>query len=110
MDLPKLLFAACRRPVSLRFGQLDKPPLDLGEQCRRQMPQIARFAIDCPHVRTRPDKPVAFRQHDPRALVVEPQAPFGRRRDFDFVVRIFWRAMGESAAPSLPACRRRVAR
>lgn len=70
-----------RRRVPLCPGEFDEAALDLGKQRRRQWPEVTAVAVDRPNVGTRPGKTVAFGKQDPGALVIEPEPPFGRRRN-----------------------------
>ncbi len=82
--------AAKRRAVPLRTGQRNEALLDLGEQRRRQGTVVACLGFRRTHIRSRPDEPIAFRKNDPRALVVQAEAPLRRRRNLDGLIRIGW--------------------
>lgn len=84
-----------RRRVPLCPGEFDEAALDLGKQRRRQWPEVTAVAVDRPNVGTRPGKTVAFGKQDPGALVIEPEPPFGCRRNLDRLVGAGRRRMGD---------------
>ncbi len=51
--------------------------------------------VDGSHIRSRPDKPVAFAPNTPGSLVIQTEAPFCGWRDFDHLARIRRRRMGD---------------
>jgi len=87
------LFATRGRLVTLGAGQLDEPAFDLGKQRGRQRAVVARVSVERPDIRSWPNKPVAFGQDDPGAVVIEAQALFGCQRNFDCVRRVGWWGM-----------------
>src|SRR5215207_9459381 len=77
-----------RADSDLAAGDRHEAPLDLTEKLWRQLSVIAAICVHGPQIRPRPREPVAFRQDDPGALVVELQADFHRGRNLDCVGRI----------------------
>ena len=89
------LFASWRRQMTAASGQLDKPPFNLGKQGRRKRTIVARVIIERPDIRPRPNETIAFAQHDPGSLVVEPKTSLRSRWKFDRRSGVGRRRMGD---------------
>lgn len=89
------LFASWRRQMTAASGQLDKPPFDLGKQGRRKGTIVARVSLERPDIRPRPNEMIAFAQHDPGSLVVEPKTSLRSRWKFDCRSGVGRRQMGD---------------
>lgn len=106
----KNLFRAMCLPMTGTAGKGDKAVSDLGKQRRWYRTIITSFAVDRRQIRSRPDKAIAFAEHDPGTLIVQSEAAFGCGGNFNCLV-IPWRwRMGDGQNPdnrgSVFQCRR----
>ena len=73
----------------------DEAALDLVEQSRWQRAVIAAGAVERPDIRPRPDKPIAFGEDNPRAIVIKAEPALDVGRDLDSASEIGWRRVGD---------------
>ncbi len=104
------LFGAMRLLMTRAACKRHKTGSDLFKQRRRYRTVITGIAIDRPQIRSRPDKAIAFAEHDPRTLIIQAKTALGGSGNFDrFVNSLRWR-VGDRQNPdnrrSVFQCRR----